>query len=231
VINILVLIVAGCDSGTDTGTGADSDTDTDADTDTGTPSDTETATESDTELPDECDSDWTTTPTEPVRLNQVLFDFTDDLVELKNHGPAGQSLTGWGLATRSDRIYRFAAGLTVPSGSCVTLYWRADADCRLDSEACGVGGFVNDLVAAGGDLTLLRADDVDCPLAVVDYVRWGAEPDIDSLEHVAALAREWPEGDSVDASAMPDGAALQNDGSADDGADHWFIEASPARCE
>jgi hypothetical protein len=229
---LLVFSIA-CGSSDDTGHGADSDSDSDGETDadTGDGSDTATGTGTGTGLPDGCESDWTTAPTEPVRLNQIFFDFTDDFVELRNRGSADQPLTGWALATRSDRVYRFAAGLTVAAGSCVTLYWRADADCRLDAEACGVGGFVNDLVAAGGDLFLLRADDVDCPLAAVDYVRWGVEPEVDSLEEVAALADEWPLGESVDASELPDGAALQHDGGDGNGAGHWAVEPTPVRCE
>lgn len=221
----------GADADADTDT--DTDSDSDSDTDTGTDTDTDTDTDSDTASDPLCDGALVE-PVGVLTMNQVFFalDSADDFVELKNAGPADQPLTGWALATGPTRVYTFAAGLTVPTGGCVTLYWGPNDPCNFDEEACGVGGFVNDLTATGGDLALLRANDTDCRAALVDYVRWGdAEPNLNTLEPLAADAGQWPEGDSVDTVAWSDGGAIQYDGSGENGSTHWYVEAGPRRCE
>ena len=66
------------------------------------------------------------------------------------------------------------------------------ARCDTDDEACGLGGFLNDLFVGGGDLLLLRGDDLDCEEAVVDYVRWGeaASRPVTALVERAAVERD-----------------------------------------
>jgi hypothetical protein len=189
--------------------------------------------DSDVDVDADSDSDSDGDGDLAVVLNQLYFalDSAGDFVELQNPTPSDQPLTGWSLATSRTRVYRFAAGLTVPTGGCVTLYWGPNDPCDFANEACGVGGFVNDLTPTGGDVALYASDAVESADAVVDYVRWGSEPDFDSLEDVAALAREWPTGDSVVTSSWTDGAALQYDDSGEAGETHWSVNPSPRRCE
>jgi hypothetical protein len=224
---------ADTDADTDADADADADADTDADTDTDADSDTDT-------LPQgPCDMDYTTAdPVQQVLFNEVFWNVTDDQVELKNYGDTDQSLTGWAIATSPDLadVYQFAAGLIVPAHDFVVLHWSPIDGCDLDNEACGLGGFVNDLTSSKGDLAIFRANDTDCADALVDYVKWGdAEDPADSLETLAGPppdgAGQWPCDDTgcdaVDMSTYTHGASIIHDGTGENGRTHWYMDTTP----
>ncbi len=236
---IAILSGSGCTGQRDVGgidgdVGSDSDTDTDTDegTDTGADADTDTDTETETDTgvdTDPCDQDYDAMdPVQTVIFNEVYFNVTDDQVELRNDGDTGQPLTRWVLATSPERVYPFPAGLTVPAGGFVVLHWTPLEGCDLDEEACGLGGFANDLTSAGGDLAIYRADDIDCPGALVDYVRWGVvEPADKGLGDVAREAGGWPEADYVDMGGYESGDSIMHDATDENGETHWYLDTTP----
>lgn len=234
-VGIVSLGIAACGGKANVG-GLHVDEDTDSDTDSvtesesesgsGSESDTGTGSESGTDV-GPCDRDYSD-PIQTVLFNEIFFNVTDDQVELRNDGIVEQALTGWVVATSPEHVYPFPAGFTIQALDFVVLHWTPIDVCDLDDEACGLGGFANDLTSGGGDLLLLRGDDLDCENAVVDYVHWGDEEPVENdLGPIASEAGEWPAGDSVDVSTYAPGLSLIHDATHENGRTHWYIDGAP----
>lgn len=235
----------GCSADKKPSDDGDADADTDTDSDVDADGDTDTDTDTDTGNGGPCEMDYSAEPVQDILLNEVIFDPSGDEVEIRNYGTEQQSLTGWMLATRTPDpkddlergTYPFPAGLLMDPGDYVMLRWAPDDECDTDEEACGVGGYVNDLHQSAGDLLLLRADDLDCPQARVDYVRWGGdEPPENTLEAVAVESAQWPAPvaevpNFVSTEGLTSGDSITYDGSLENGPTHWFLDRTPTAAD
>jgi len=92
-----------------------------------------------------------------LRLTGLNYAGRDEYVEVTNHGPGAQDMTGWTIGSMGQRYpYRFPAGYVLPAGASVRVHSGPDAAANPPTDLRWSGSYFwnND----GDEATLYDAE-------------------------------------------------------------------------
>jgi hypothetical protein len=148
-------------------------------------------------------------------------------VEIYNRGGTEVDMSGYGLCVepaspeQDPSCFEMSAGTVLPSDQYLVI-WLNRGGVNT-GQVIFTGAFVN--VAASGDaMALLASPNLSNANNFLDYVLWGSGGAV--LETLAAGAGLWEVGDSVDVSAVSEGASLAYVGIGR-GSDRYLIDTTP----